>query len=300
MKVLLLGANGQVGRELTRALAPIAEVQALTRAEADLARPERLTTQLAGIEADFIVNAAAYTAVDRAEDEPALAHAVNAESVAVLAELALATDAWLLHYSTDYVFDGRSAEPYGEGDMPNPLGAYARSKRAGEVALMESGCRFLCLRTAWVYAAHGNNFLRTMLKLARTREQLRVVADQHGAPTGADLIADVTAHLLVELHRLGPGAERFGGFYHVTAGGEANWHEYACFLLAEAAAAGMVLKVAPEAIEPIGTADYAAAAPRPERSLLDTTRIRETFRLELPHWQDGVARTVRLIAECCP
>jgi dTDP-4-dehydrorhamnose reductase len=300
VKVLLLGAGGQVGRELMRALAPIAKVTALRRTEADFSDPSALAARLAGIPADFIINAAAWTAVDRAEAEPALAHMVNAEAVAVLAERARETGAWLLHYSTDYVFDGHANEAYREDDPPNPLGAYGRSKRAGEEALAASGCRYLCLRTSWIYAAHGNNFLRSMLRIARTRDALRVVDDQFGAPTGADLVADVTAHLLVTLRRLGLSGEKLAGLYHLTAGGSTSWFDYACFLLAEAESAGMLLRVPAAAVEPITTAEYAAAAPRPASSLLDTTRLRETFHLELPDWQPGVARTVRLIAECCP
>ncbi len=300
MRVLLLGAGGQIGRELQRALAPIARVTALGRAQADFTDPRALAARLAGIEADFIVNAAAYTAVDRAEEEPALAFAVNAEAVAVLAERARALDAWLVHYSTDYVFDGRSTEAYGEADAPSPLGVYARSKRAGEEALVASGCRFLCLRTAWIYAAHGNNFLRTMLRIARTRDTLRVVDDQFGAPTGADLVADVTAHVLMALRRMGPSAERLAGFYHLAAGGSTSWFDYACYLLAQAESTGIPLRVLPAAVEPIATTEYRAAAPRPACSLLNSTRIRETFQLELPDWQPGVARTVRLLAECCP
>jgi dTDP-4-dehydrorhamnose reductase len=291
MKILLLGKDGQVGWELQRALAPLGEVVALGRGGADglsgdLADPRALRETVRATAPDVIVNAAGYTAVDRAESEPALAHAVNAAAPAILAEEAAARSAWLLHYSTDYVFDGSGSVPWGEGAPTHPLSVYGRSKLEGEQAIRESGCRHLILRTSWVYGARGGNFARTMLKLAQEREQLRVIADQFGAPTGAELLADVSAHLLRAVSQM-PGAT---GTYHVTAAGRTSWHGYATHVLAFARAAGVPLKVAPEAVEAIPTSGYPTPARRPLNSCLDTTRLRERFGLTLPDWQQGVDR----------
>lgn len=291
MKILLLGKDGQVGWELQRALAPLGDLVALGREESDglsgdLADPQALRATVRATAPDIIVNAAGYTAVDRAESEPALANVVNATAPAVLAEEAAARSAWLLHYSTDYVFDGSGSAPWREDAPTNPLSVYGRSKLDGEEAIRASGCRHLILRTSWVYAARGGNFARTMLKLAQEREQLRVIADQFGAPTGAELLADVSAHLL----RAAPHLTGTTGTYHLAASGRTSWHGYATHVLAFARAAGVPLKVTPEAIEAIPTSAYPTPARRPLNSCLDTTRLRERFGLTLPDWRQGVDR----------
>jgi dTDP-4-dehydrorhamnose reductase len=290
MKILLLGKDGQVGWALRRALAPLGSVTALGRAEADLSRPDILAAVLDAHDADAIVNAAAYTAVDRAESEPALARAVNADSVAVLAAHAAARGRWLVHYSTDYVFDGSGTRPWREDDPPAPLGVYGASKREGEAAIAAAGTRHLIFRTSWVHGAHGANFVRTMLRLARERDSLSVVADQIGAPTRADLIADITAHALRQALAQGDAAS---GLYHLAAAGETSWHDYASLVVAEALALGTPLAAAPGRVHPIATADYPTAARRPLNSRLDTGRLVRQFGLVMPPWQDGVRRTVR-------
>jgi dTDP-4-dehydrorhamnose reductase len=289
MKLLLLGKDGQVGWELQRALAPLGQLTALGHAEADFSDPLALRSVLARHHADVIVNAAAYTAVDKAEAEPELARAVNAESVAVLAEHAAAHGSWLVHYSTDYVFDGAGERPWDEDDPTDPLCVYGRTKRDGEVAIAASGARHLVFRTAWVHGGHGANFARTMLRLARERDTLRVVADQVGAPTSAELIADVTAHAL----RQTVSNNHSSGLYHLAAAGETSWHDYAQFVIGEAIALGMPLAAAPDRVEPIATADYPTAARRPLNSRLDTGKLCRQFDLRMPDWREGVRRTVR-------
>lgn len=289
MKILLFGKNGQVGWELQRSLAPLGEVVALdfdAPLHADFTRPEGLRDTVRQIAPDVIVNAAAHTAVDKAEAEPELAHTINATAPGVLAEEAARSGAWLVHYSTDYVFDGSGSAPRSEDAPTQPLSAYGRTKLAGEEAIRASGCRHIILRTSWVYAARGGNFAKTMLKLAREREQLRVVGDQIGAPTGADLLADATAHTIRGVQ----GDEKLGGTYHVVAAGETSWHGYAHHVLAKAREAGVVLKVAPEAIEAVPTSAYPTPALRPLNSRLDTARFRAAFGLVLPDWQLGVDR----------
>lgn len=289
MKILLFGKNGQVGWELQRSLAPLGEVVALdfdAPLHADFTRPEGLRDTVRQVAPDVIVNAAAHTAVDKAEAEPDLAHTINATAPGVLAEEAARRGAWLVHYSTDYVFDGSGSAPRAEEAPTQPLSAYGRTKLAGEEAIRASGCRHLILRTSWVYAARGGNFAKTMLKLAREREQLRVVGDQIGAPTGADLLADVTAHAIRGVQ----GDEKLGGTYHVVAAGETSWHGYAHHVLVKAREAGVVLKVAPEAIEAVPTSAYPTPARRPLNSRLDTARFRAAFGLVLPDWQRGVDR----------
>jgi dTDP-4-dehydrorhamnose reductase len=300
MNILIIGYEGQVGHELLRSLAVIGSVTGLGRGDLDLAEPGQLRPVLEAHEFDVLVNAAAYTAVDRAESEAELAFRINAEAVRVMAEVAAAKDAWLLHYSTDYVFDGLLERPYAETDEPSPQGVYARSKRAGELALAESGCRHVCLRTSWVYARRGSNFIRTMLRLAAARPELRVVADQWGAPTSAELLADVTAHVIRNLYLRGSQGAALSGLYHVTASGETSWHEYACHIVQTALDLGAELKVLPEAIVPIAASEYAAPAPRPANSRLDTQHLRATFGLELPHWRTGVSRCVAEILEPRP
>lgn len=298
-KILLLGKNGQVGWELQRALAPLGEVIALDRHGADglcgdLADLPGLAATVRRLAPAVIVNAAAYTAVDQAESNAALARLVNAEAPGVLAREAAVLGAWLVHYSTDYVFDGSGRTPWREDAPTGPLSVYGRSKLEGEQAIAASGARALVFRTSWVYAARGGNFAKTMLKLAQEREQLRVIADQIGAPTGAELIADVTAHALRHVHATADGA-RLEGIYHLAAAGETSWHGYAQFVLDQAARAGVTLKLTSGQIEAIPSHAYPLPAARPANSRLDTTRLRNSFGLHLPPWQDGVARMLEEI-----
>jgi dTDP-4-dehydrorhamnose reductase len=291
MKIVLLGRNGQLGWELQRALAPLGELVALDRSgadglPADFEQPQTLAALLHALRPDVVVNAAAYTAVDRAESEPARAHAVNAEAPAVLARAAAALGATLVHYGSDYVYDGSGDAPRSEDAPTAPLSVYGRSKLAGEEAIRASGCRHLILRTSWVYAARGGNFAKTMLRLAAERESLSVVGDQVGAPTGAELLADVTAHAL----RVLAARPELGGTYHCAAAGQTSWHGYACFVIERARAAGVTLKAAPDAVRAIASAQYPTPARRPLNSRLDTRRLRAAFGLHLPHWQVGVER----------
>ncbi|MDR2032009.1 MAG: dTDP-4-dehydrorhamnose reductase [Azoarcus sp.] len=294
MRILLLGKNGQVGWELRRALAPLGEVVALGRdGDGDLVGnledAAGLRATVAMVAPAVIVNAAAHTAVDRAEGEPELARRINADAPAALAQEAAARGIWLVHYSTDYVFDGKGSHPWREDDPPGPLSVYGKSKLAGEQAIRESGCRHLILRTSWVYAARGDNFARGMLRLAAERECLTVVADQVGAPTGADLIADVTAHLVRSVS--GGNDERevtCSGTYHLAAAGETSWHGYARFVVEEARRHGIVLKV--REIAPILTSSWPTPAARPLNSRLDTARLRDVFDIHLPGWRFGVGR----------
>ena len=293
MKLLLLGGNGQVGRELRRSLAPLGELVVATReggagdAAADLDAPESLAALVAGSAPDVVVNAAAYTAVDQAETDREAAFRVNAEAPAALARACAECGALLVHYSTDYVFDGNATRPYREDDPTAPLGVYGESKLAGEAAIRESGARHAILRTAWVYAAHGRNFLRTMLRLAGERDALRVVADQVGAPTPASWIADATAAML---RRGIDGA----GTWHVVADGETSWHGFASAIMREAVAAGLLAR-APSVL-PIGTADYPTPARRPAYSVLDTARLQRDFGLRPPGWETGLRATLRELA----
>lgn len=290
MRIVLFGSRGQLGWELQRALAPLGELTALstdsTDWPADFRQPESLGTTLRGLRPDVVVNAAAHTAVDRAESEPELAHTVNATAPGVLAREAAALGATLLHYSTDYVFDGSGNTARGEDAPTAPINTYGSSKLAGENAIRASGCRHLILRTSWVYAARGSNFARTMLKLAAERDSLRVIADQIGAPTAAELLADVSAHALRDLGR----DPALSGTYHVAPAGETSWHAYACRVIDAAAARGKPLKLGSRDIQAIPTSDYPSAAARPLNSRLDTTRFRRAFGLTLPAWQQGVDR----------
>jgi dTDP-4-dehydrorhamnose reductase len=293
-RILLLGADGQVGWELRRALLPLGEVLPLNRAEADLGDVSALRAVLDRTRPQFIVNAAAYTAVDKAETEAELAHGINAAAPGLLAAWAAEHNAMLVHYSTDYVFDGAKPAPgsYTEADTPNPQSAYGRSKLAGEQAITASGCRHLILRTSWVYAARGGNFAKTMLKLAAQRDNLRVIADQFGAPTSAELLADVTALLLHRLRTDPALAQQASGLYHLTAQGSTSWHGYAQFVIAAAAARGLPLRCASEQVQAITTADYPLPAPRPANSRLDSTKLQTTFGLFLPPWQTQVQRLI--------
>lgn len=300
--ILLLGKDGQVGWELQRSLRMLGRVVALGRAGGqhpdtgeplvgDLHDLEGLHRTVAALAPIAIVNAAAYTAVDRAEAEPTLAQRINADAPALLARAAAACGAWLVHYSTDYVFDGSGERPWREDDTPAPLNAYGRSKLAGEEAIGASGCRHLILRTQWVYGVRGGNFARTMLRLACERERLRVVADQFGAPTGADLIADVTAHALHQALCTGQGA----GTYHLAAGGCTSWHGYACALIDAARRRWPDVPWRVQAIDPVPSSAYPTPAQRPRNSRLDTTRLQRRFGLYLPPWQEGVQRWVQTL-----
>jgi dTDP-4-dehydrorhamnose reductase len=291
MKVLLFGKNGQVGWQLQRALAPLGQLVALDRHDAggDLSQPEALASRVRAEHPDVIVNAAAYTAVDKAESEPELARTINATAPGVLAEEAKRSSAWLVHYSTDYVFDGSGASPRDEEAPTGPLSVYGRTKLEGEEAIRASGCRHLIFRTSWVYAARGGNFARTMLRLAAERERLTVIDDQIGAPTGADLLADLAAHAL-HMATVHPDVT---GTYHAVAAGETSWHGYAQFVIEWARRHGQPLKAAANAIEPIPTSGYPTPARRPLNSRLSTDKLRSTFGLHLPPWQMGVERMLR-------
>ncbi|WP_313462049.1 dTDP-4-dehydrorhamnose reductase [Pseudomonas nitroreducens] len=297
MKILLLGKNGQVGWELQRSLAPLGELLALdARSEdycGDLGDLDGLAETLAHYAPDVIVNAAAYTAVDKAEAEPQQARLVNAEALRVMAEAAARSGALLVHYSTDYVFPGHGRTAWREVDAVGPLNVYGQTKLAGEQAIQASGCRHLIFRTSWVYAARGNNFAKTMLRLARERETLGVIDDQFGAPTGAELIADITAHAIVATLR----APTLCGLYHLAAAGEASWYGYARFVLEWAAAAGVELNVTAQAIDALTTDAFPLPARRPANSRLNTEKLQKAFLLSLPDWQRGVARMLTEIIE---
>lgn len=291
MKILLFGKGGQVGWELQRSLAPLGEIVALDREDTaplsgDLADPERLAAVVAEVRPEVIVNAAAYTAVDQAEREPDLARAVNATAPAVLARAAKARGAWLVHYSTDYVFDGSGTAPWTEDSPTSPLNVYGHTKLEGEEQIRASVCRHLILRTSWVYASRGHNFARTMLRLAAERDELKVIDDQHGAPTGADLLADVTAHAL----RAAQARPELGGTYNCAAAGETTWHGYARHVIEAARSAGQPIRVAPDGIRAVSSAAFVTPARRPHNSRLATGKLRQAFGLTLPNWQTGVDR----------
>lgn len=286
MKILLTGKHGQVGFELQRALAVLGEVVAVDLAECDLADAGAIRALVQQARPDVIVNPAAYTAVDKAESEVDLARAINVVAPGVFGEEAEKLGALVVHYSTDYVFDGTLGRPYVETDTANPQGVYGLTKFEGEQALMAATPAHLILRTSWVVGAHGGNFAKTMLRLAAERDSLSVVADQWGAPTSAALLADVTAHLVRQWRR-----ERDGfpyGLYHCANGGETHWCGYARFVVAAAIRAGRPMKATPESIAAIATADYPLPAKRPANSRLDCARFKQTFGLELPHWQAGL------------
>ena len=291
MKILLFGKNGQVGWELQRSLAPLGEVTALDHDGApglsgNFADPDSLAATVRAVAPDLIVNAAAHTAVDKAESEPDFARALNALAPGVLAREAATLGALLVHYSTDYVFDGSGSAPRAEDAPTGPLSVYGRTKLEGEDLIRASGCRHLIFRTSWVYAARGGNFARTMLKLAAEREQLTIIDDQHGAPTGAELLADVTAHAA----RMTLANPALAGTYHLVAGGETTWHAYARHVIEYARAKGRALRVAPDAILPVPTRAFPTPAKRPANSRLDTRKLQQAFGLVLPPWQSSVER----------
>ncbi|MGP1718140.1 MAG: dTDP-4-dehydrorhamnose reductase [Methylophilus sp.] len=294
MKLLLTGSHGQLGFELQRSLAPLAEVIALGRAECDLADEAALRALIREIKPDGIINPAAYTAVDKAESDVALARKINVDAPRIMGEEAAKSGAFVFHYSTDYVFEGMGEQFYKESDATNPQNVYGLSKRDGEQALLNACPRSLIMRTSWVVGAHGGNFAKTMLKLASERDALSVVADQFGAPTSAALLADVTAQLVGRIKQ--PGDTIFPyGLYHVVASGVTNWHEYARFVIAQAIKLGKPMKVSPDMVKAITTADYPVPAKRPANSRLDTTLFQHTFDLRLPDWKQGVAHVLQQI-----
>ncbi len=297
MKILLLGKNGQVGWELQRSLAPLGTVLALDRNShghtvdtadffGDLSQPERLAQTVRTFQPDVIVNAAAHTAVDKAESEPELARTLNALAPAALAQAAADVGAWLVHYSSDYVFNGAGDRPWQEGDATGPLSVYGHTKLEGEQAILASGCRHLILRTSWVYAARGGNFAKTMLRLAAERERLTVIDDQWGAPTGADLIADVTAIAI----RSALQQPDLSGVYHLVASGQTTWHGYASHVVAQARHLQPDIGLKVSEIAPVPTSAFPTPAQRPLNSRLNTRKLQQAFGVVLPPWQQGVDR----------
>lgn len=297
MKILLFGKGGQVGWELQRSLAPLGELVALDADSQDLCGDftnlEGIAQTVRSIAPDIIVNAAAHTAVDKAESEPKLAHTINALAPSVLAQEAMRSGAWLIHYSTDYVYDGSGDKPWLETDSTGPLSIYGNTKLDGENFIRATGCKHLIFRTSWVYAARGGNFAKTMLRLAQERDSLTVINDQIGSPTGADLLADVTAHAI----RTALQHPQVSGLYHLVASGQTSWHDYARYVIDYARQAGIEIKVTPEAIRPVPTSAFPLPATRPKNSRLNTQKLQNTFGLNLPHWQSGVARMLTEILE---
>ena len=295
MKILLFGKDGQVGWELQRALAPLGELIAFGSQQADFENIDHIRNLVRQIQPDVIVNAAAYTAVDKAQSEPEKAQRINADTVGMLGVEAHHLNAWLVHYSTDYVFDGEKTSPYDEDDLPHPLSVYGKTKLEGDQLIVKSGAKHLIFRTSWVYAARGGNFAKTMLRLAQERDQLKVIADQHGAPTSAELIADVTALALYcisreELSQKGDTAAKFSGIYNLVASGNTTWHGYAQHVLELAQAKGIKLKARSAAVLPIATEDYPLPAVRPKNSRFNTSKLCDTFNIQLPDWRYHVQR----------
>jgi dTDP-4-dehydrorhamnose reductase len=297
VRILLFGKNGQVGWELQRSLSSMGKLVALDVDDqelcGDFTHPDGIIQTIHEISPDVIVNAAAYTAVDKAESEPELAHAINVLAPEILAQESQKLGAWLIHYSTDYVFEGNGIKPWKETDLTVPLNVYGSTKLEGEKAIFNSGCQHLIFRTSWVYSARGNNFAKTMIRLARKHDHLTVIDDQMGAPTGADLLADITIHSI----RTALRQPQVSGLYHLAAKGEISWYGYARFVLDIARQAGIKLKVAPESILPVTTDEFSQPARRPRNSRLDTKKIESTFDLTLPLWQTGVARMLTEILE---
>ena len=297
MKILLFGKNGQVGWELQRSLSSVGELVALDTDDqmpcGDFTRLEDIIQTIHSVSPDIIVNAAAYTAVDKAESESALAHTINTQAPKILAQESLKIGAWLVHYSTDYVFDGNGTKPWKETDPTTPINIYGSTKLEGEKAVINSGCKHLIFRTSWVYSARGENFIKTMIHLAQSRDYLSVIDDQIGAPTGAELLADVTTHSIYTALK----QPHVSGLYHLAAKGETSWYGYANFVLDKARQSGIKLQVQAENIQPVTTDAFPQTARRPRNSRLNTRKIEHTFDLTLPLWQTGVTRMLTEIFE---
>jgi dTDP-4-dehydrorhamnose reductase len=295
MKILLFGKDGQVGWELQRSLACMGDLIALDFDSphycGDFTKPDKLVQTVASIKPGVIVNAAAYTAVDKAEAEPELARLINAESPARLAQAAQELGAWLIHYSTDYVFDGSGQLARTEKDTTNPLNVYGQTKLEGEQRIRAVCEKHLIFRTSWVYAARGGNFVKTMLKLAQEKEGLQIIDDQVGAPTGADLLADITAHAIRQVQQ----TPELSGLYHVTAAGETSWYEYAKFIFRTAEGAGVTLKTPSSNVSPVSSDAFKTSAKRPLNSRLNCQQFKTRLDMALPPWQLGVERMLKEI-----
>lgn len=286
-KILVTGKNGQVGWELQHTLAPLGQIIALNAEDMDLCDVDAIRNKVREVAPDIIVNPAAHTAVDKAETEPDLAMAINGTAVGVLAEEAKKLNALLIHYSTDYVFDGTKTSPYVESDKPNPQSVYGKTKLAGEQTIQAIGGKHVILRTSWVYGVHGGNFVKTILRLAKERSELRIVADQYGAPTWARLLAESTAQII------GRYSEDKSGLYHLTPNGRTNWHQFAEEIVRLARQYDDALKDKSLTIQPIATHEYPVPAKRPANSSLSTEKVCRTFGIELPRWEEGLAECIR-------
>ena len=290
MRTLLIGKNGQIGGELEKPLADLGEMIALDRQGLDLSRPDTMREQIRYLQPDIIVNAAAYTAVDQAESEPELAMAINGTALAIVAKEAQRVGALLVHYSTDYVFDGKKSTPYIEQDAPHPLGVYGRSKLAGEQAICTQAARFLIFRTAWVYDAHGRNFLNTIKRLGGQRAELTIVDDQLGAPTWSRDIAQATASAIT-LYMANPAAQQLNGIYHMSAQGQTSWFDFA----QAAKQHGLFADLADApTLRAIRSAEFPSAAQRPMYSVLSNAKLHATFGIQLPHWESSLRQFMQL------
>lgn len=286
--ILLFGKSGQVGWELQRSLSVLGQLTSVDVDECDLSDAKAIRHLIQMVKPSLIVNAAAYTAVDKAESDKETARKINAIAPTAMAMEALSLDAWLVHYSTDYVFNGHKTDPYLESDETGPLSVYGQTKLEGEHGIIKSGAKYLIFRTSWVYATKGQNFAKTMLKLAQEREQLRIVADQYGAPTSAELLADVTAQCIQRV--LTSGTDAYQGIYHLVASGVTNWFEFASYVIEYARVHGLTLRCPSTGLYPISTTEYPVPAKRPANSQLNTEKIQQTFNVHLPAWQYHVDR----------
>jgi len=291
MKILVTGKNGQVGHELMKTLAPLGEVVGVDVKECDLAQSAAIDALLERVRPDIIINPAAYTEVDKAESEPTIAHAVNAQAPKLLARYAARRNIPIIHFSTDYVFDGKKDGPYSEEDEANPRSVYGKTKWLGEDAVRKLAAKHIIIRTSWVFGSHGVNFLKTMLKLAQERDKLSVVSDQYGAPTSAKMLAEAVAQIVTELNE--PGSYRKYGTYNIVARGETSWHGYASLVVEKATGLGLDIKISPKDIKPILSKDYPMPAPRPSNSRLDTSKVSTVFSVRLPKWQDEVESVIK-------